>query len=112
MRLRARWGALWACAGAYVRVTGSLPWNRIRNCCSRSTANCREARSELSRTLRRNFHALRERIGQRPDYAALARIFAEHGVVDRNGNPPSRHALRKAWGRLLRAMEAAERKRS
>ena len=70
------------------------------------------ARSELSRTLRRNFHALRERIGERPDWAALARIFAEHGVVDRNGKPPSRHALRKAWGRLLRAMEAAERKRT
>ena len=33
------------CAGAYVRVTGSLPWNRTRNCCSRSTANCREARA-------------------------------------------------------------------
>ena len=57
------------------------------------------ARSELSRTLRRNFHALRERIGERPDWAALARIFAEHGVVDRNGKPPSRHALRKAWAR-------------
>ena len=44
--------------------------------------------------------------------AARARIFAEHGVVDRNGKPPSRHALRKAWGRLVRAMEEAERKRT
>jgi len=70
------------------------------------------ARSELSRTLRRNFHALRERIGERPDWAALARIFAEHGVVDRNGKPPSRHALRKAWARVVRGMQEAERKRS
>ena len=91
-----------------------MRWNGTRNCCSRSTGNCRtgRARSELSRTLRRNFHALRERIGDRPDWAALARIFAEHGVVDRNGNPPSRHAVRKAWGRVLRAMKEAERKRS
>ena len=72
-----------------------------------------EARSELSRTLRRNFHALRERIGERPDWAALARIFAEHGVVDRNGNPPvPPRPPRRPGDGVLRAMEEAERKRT
>ena len=38
--------------------------------------------------------------GPRPRWAALSKTLIAAGIADANGNPPNRHAVRKAWQKI------------
>jgi hypothetical protein len=42
----------------------------------------------------------------RPNWAALARKFAEHGLRDGEGNPPSAECTRQTWWKVRKTMKA------
>jgi len=74
-------------------------------------ANPIASRSKLGRWMRANHDALMQRFaGRQMDWPALAKLFGEAGLTDRNGKPPTADTARKAWQRARKAVEAARSK--
>ena len=69
------------------------------------------ARSSLSRWMRRHHDELLARLGERPDWTALAQLFEEGGLTDRSGKPASPETARKAWQRVRKAVAEARARR-
>ena len=58
-------------------------------------------RSSLVLWMRENHAAFAARVsGRVVDWPALAKLFADAGLTDRNGNPPKPEAARKSWQRV------------
>ncbi len=58
-----------------------------------------------------NHDAFAERLERfKPDWTALAEVFAKAGLTDRRGNPPTGEAARKTWQRV-RIVAATEQTR-
>jgi hypothetical protein len=63
------------------------------------------SRSSLSRWMRQNYGDLFRRIQSgKPDWTALAAVFAKADLADRAGNPPTAHTARKTWERIRREL--------
>ncbi|HXE55586.1 MAG TPA: hypothetical protein VN541_21360 [Tepidisphaeraceae bacterium] len=74
-------------------------------------ANPIESRASLSRWMRQNHDALLARFdAARPDWTALAKVFADAGLRDRSGKPASPATVRAAWGRVRKAVAASRAK--
>lgn len=66
-----------------------------------------DSRASLTRWMRANHDALLARIGdKRPDWTALAKVFADAGLRDRTGKPASPDTCRAAWFRVRRSVAA------
>lgn len=60
------------------------------------------ARSPLRLWMRDNHDAFAARLKlKRPDWAGLARVFAERNLMDGKGQPPQAETARKTWQRVV-----------
>lgn len=67
------------------------------------TSEAVKVRSSLVSWMRENQAAFAARVsGRVVDWPALAKLFADAGLTDRNGNPPKPEAARKSWQRVRR----------
>lgn len=65
------------------------------------------SKGSLSRYMKQNYTELAKRLeGHQNDWSALAEVFAEAGLKDRSGNPPSGLMARKIYERVRREHKA------
>ena len=63
-------------------------------------------KSRLAAWMRANHDALDARLrGHRTVWSKLAAVFAEQGLVDARGNPPTAEGARKTWQRIKREVQ-------
>ena len=63
-------------------------------------------KSRLAAWMRANHDALDVRLrGHRTVWSKLAAVFAEQGLVDARGNPPTAEGARKTWQRIKREVQ-------
>jgi hypothetical protein len=66
-----------------------------------------QERGTLRTWMTLNHDAFAERLERfKPDWTALAEVFAKSGLTDRRGNPPTAEATRKTWQRVRIAARA------
>lgn len=69
-------------------------------------------RSKLYRWMADNYDAFQATLAEagRPNWQELAKVFAEDGLTDSEGKPPSPEGTRQTWWKVRKAVEAARKK--